>query len=202
ALTSDDERPAQIRAAVRRLKTRLARQPNWDFRQLFRRSSREQSRQWLAHNDPEAWDAVRAEWDLLITLGEMLLGPSASADRRQKVLAWLRGIRPKDDPLLTLQRDVGLSVDALLADWRQWLAAQTGLPLDPLPANKQWLLSDVAAAVLRNRALAPEVRWQMARQLGLFYPAGARLLVELLAESTCPFRRTVIESLENISGEQ
>lgn len=202
AMTRNEDRPAQIHGAVRRLKLLLIRQPEFDFTGLFLRAPREQSRMWMAEDSPQILELVLAEWDFLTTLGEMLLGPTASADRRRTVLAWLRTTRPKDDPLATFQQHVGLTLEALLTEWRQWLAAQSGLHYDPLPAEKRWLLEEVATPVLRNPALAVNVRRRMTRQLGQFYVSGAGPLIGLLADPAFPFRREAIESLENLSGEQ
>jgi hypothetical protein len=166
-IARDERRPAELRAAIRRLNVLFVRQPNWDPRQVFVRSARERLKLWLAHDDRQSWIEMHAETDLLLTLGEMLLGPDTLPERRQRVLAWLRAIRPKDEPLSTFTRDVGLTLDALLDEWRQWLASQSGLPYDPMPVNSRWLLRDVALPTLANRQLPVKLRQQMVRQLGV-----------------------------------
>jgi hypothetical protein len=196
-----ERRPAELRGAIRRLKVLLARQPDWDPRRVFYRSARERVELWLAQDERQAWREVHAETDLLLTVGEMLLGADAPHERREKTLVWLRTIGIKDDPLGTFERDVGLSLDAMFAEWRQWLAARNGLPYDPLPAENRWLLADVALPTLENQALPIALRQRMARSLGYFYVSGASMLIEALADPKIELRREAAEALELASGE-
>ena len=50
----------------------------------------------------------------------------------------------------TFESQVGLTVDAILQEWRQWLANQSGLPYDPLPADSRSLLYDVALPTIAD----------------------------------------------------
>src|SRR4029079_697430 len=142
-----------------------------------------------------------AEADTLLTLGEMLLGPHAPLELRQKTLAWLRAVTPKDEALATFARDVGLSLDALLEQWHTWLAAQRGLPYDPLPAESRWLLRDVALPTIANEELPIAVRQRMIRELGSFNVAGAPAMMELLTHPKIELRREAACALEFLSGE-
>src|SRR5581483_5550368 len=117
-LTRDERRPAELRAAIRRLKVLMIRYPQWDPKAVFFQSARERFELLLAHEQRPAWLEACAEADLLLTLGEMLLGPSAPVELRHRTLAWLRAVTPKDDPLTTFARDVGLTLDDLLTQWR------------------------------------------------------------------------------------
>jgi hypothetical protein len=200
-IARDERRPAELRGAIRRLEVLLARQPNWDPRHVFCRSPRERVKLWLALEERPAWLEIHAETDLLLTLGEMLLGPNATPDRRQKILNWLRAASPKDDPLAMLTHHVGLTLDQLLGEWRQWLANSSGLPYDALPAGSRWLLDDVALPTLANRQLPVKQREQMLRQLGAFYVAGAPALIESLTDPKIELRHEAAQSLELLSGE-
>lgn len=200
-ITRDVRRPAELRAAIRRLKVLLIRYPQWDPKEVFHRTTRERFQLLLASEERSSWLEVRAENDFLLTLGEMLLGPDAPVDLRQKSLAWLRAVSRKDDPLATFERDVGLSLDALLAQWRNWLATRSGLFYDPLPAESRWLLRDVALPTISNPQLPTDARQRMVRQLGVSCVAAAPALMELLADSKIELRREAAEALEFLSGE-
>ena len=82
-----DTPAAGLRAAFRRQRVLAIRRPDWDPRQVFSRTANERAALWLANDQPEAWREVHAEIDFLATLGEMLLGPSAPAQRRAKSCA-------------------------------------------------------------------------------------------------------------------
>lgn len=198
-IARDERRPAELRGAVRRLKALVRREPSWDPRPIFTRKPRERLRLWLAMDEPQAWRDVRAETDLLLTVGEMLL--HSGSPHREKVLAWLRGIRPKDDALETLTQQTGLTLDSLVQQWRGWLAIQSGLPYDPLPADSRWLLTDVAVPVIENSARPLKLRQRMIRQLGTFNVAGAKVLMGVLDDPKIELRREAIDALERMSGE-
>jgi hypothetical protein len=200
-ITRDERRPAAVRTAIRSLKVLMARYPKWDPRDVFSRSARDRFQLLIGQEELPAWLEVRAEADLLLTLGEMLLGLDAPADLRQKTLGWLRTVAPKDDPLATFTRDVGLTLDALLEKWRAWLAARSGLPYDPLPPESRWLLRDVAVPVVANDELPIAFRQRMVRELGTFYVAGAPALMELLIHPKIELRREAALALELLSGE-
>jgi hypothetical protein len=200
-ITRDERRPAEVRAAIRRLKVLLNRQPQWNPRQVFLRSLRERFGLLLAIEERPAWVEIRAESDLMLTLGEMLLGLDAPTDLRQKTLAWLRAVTAKDDALATFTRDVGLTLDALLQKWRAWLTAHSGLPYDRLPGESRWLLHDVALPTLADEGLPMPVRQRMIRQLGTFYVAAAPVLIEMLAHPKIELRREAALALELLSGE-
>src|SRR5262245_16775193 len=200
-ITCDERRPAEVRAAIRRLKVLLVRFPQWDPRQIFLRSTRERLALLLASDERPGWLEARAEADLMLTLGEMLLGLDAPMQRRQKTLAWLRVVAAKDDALATFARDVGLSLDDLLEEWRAWLAARSGLPYDALPGESRWLLRDVALPIVANEELPIAVRQRMVRQLGASCVAIAPALMELLAHPKIELRREAVLALEHLSGE-
>ncbi len=200
-ITRDERRPAEVRAAIRRLRVLLARFPQWDPRDVFFRSARERFQVLLAQEERPAWLEVRAEGDTLLTLGEMLLGPDAPAELRQKTLAWLRAVTTKDDPLATFTRDVGPMLDALLEQWRGWLAAHSGRPYDPLPAQSRWLWRDIALPMLANEELPIAMRQRMVRQLGAFHVVAAPVLMELLGHPKIELRREAAQALELLSGE-
>jgi hypothetical protein len=197
----DSLRPAEIRSAVRYLKASMAREPHWDPKAVLLRTPRERMRIWLGLEERHEWRDVHAETNLLLTLGEILLGPEAPRDRGEKVLAWLRTIKPKDDAIATFERQVGVSIDALINEWREWLARQTGLPFDPLPADHRSLLYDIALPTIADKRLPIKVRQRMVRQLGSFYVAAAPTLIELLTDPLIELRREAIEGLELLSGE-
>lgn len=192
---------AGLRAAIRRQRVLAIRRPEWDPRLIFARSDKERAALWLAGERPDAWREVHAEIDYLAIRGEMLLGADAPAERREKVLQWLRKLRPKDDPLQTLARDVGLTLDDLIAEQRAWLAAQTGLPYDPLPETKAAIAGAVHAPIIWDRSRTAAERALAVRQIGgggcvAFVP----LLLDELDMPQCDIRFDVIEALENLSG--
>jgi WD40 repeat protein len=199
-IARDQRRPAELRGAIRRMKVLLARQPDWDIRQVFLRPARERLKLWMAMDEKHGFHEVHAEGDLFLTLGEMLLGADAPVQRREKTLGWLRRITVKDDPVATFTRDVGLTLDELIAEWRKWLQSQSGLPYDPLPTDHRWLLVDVARPMLENRGLPVETRLRMIRQLGCFSVTGAKELIAALADPKIEVRREAIEALEFVSG--
>jgi hypothetical protein len=189
-------------AAIRCLRVLAVRHPDWDPRRVLSRTARERAALWLAGDQPEAGREVQAEIDLLSTLGEMLLGEDAPAERRQKVLDWLRTLRPKDNPVESFTREVGLTLDQLVAEWESWSSAQSGLPYVPLPPEKVAAVMSLHLPTLRNRSLPVDERRLAARQIGYSgYAALAPLLLEQLHDPRCEFRYDVIEALENLSGQ-
>lgn len=201
-IAKGDRYESGLRAAIRRLKVLAVRRPDWDPRQVFSRSVQQRADLWLAGDQPEAWREVHAEVDFLATLGEMLLGADASQDQRSKVLTWLRTLQPKDDPLATFGRQVGWSLDELLARWQAWMATQSGLPFDPLPETKAAAVGALHAPALWDRSRPQAERARAARQIGgSGYVAFVPLLVDELEYPQCDIRFDVIEALENLSGQ-
>ena len=201
-LTRNDRSPAGLRAAIRRLRVLAVRRPDWDPRRVFTRTANERATIWLAGDQPEAGRELQAEIDFLATLSEILLGPDAPEERRGRARAWLQGLRPKDDPLATFTRDVGLTLEELLAQWRAWRDCQTGLPYDPLPDSKAAAAGAMHAPILWNRSLPAAERGLAARQLGgSGYVALASLLLDELDDPRCDIRLDLIEALENIAGQ-
>ena len=193
---------AGLRAATRRQRVLAIRRPDWDPRQVFTRTANERAAQWLAADQPDAWREVHAELDFLATLGEVLLGQSATPERSGRVLEWLRSLRPKDNPLETLSRDVGVSVDELVTEWRAWLDSHTGLPFDPLPEAKAAAAGALHSPILWDRSRPSAERGRAVRQLGgSGFVALSSLLLDELDEPRCDIRFDVIEALENLSGQ-
>jgi hypothetical protein len=200
-IARDERRPSEVHTAIRRLKVLMVRYPQWDPRQTFLRSARERFALLLASEERPSWLEARAEADLLLTLGEMLLGLEAPTELRQNTLAWLRGVTAKDDALATFTRDVGLTLDALLDQWRAWLATRNGLAYDPLPGESRWLLRDVALPIVADEELPIAVRQRMVRQLGASCVASAPALMGLLSHQKIELRREAALALEYLSGE-
>jgi hypothetical protein len=191
-----------LRAAIRRLRVRLAREPAWEPRQVFTRTANERAQVWLACDQREGSREVQAEVDLVATLAAMLLDEGAAPERRAKTLLWLRGLKPKDNPLQALEQHLGQSADDLLAEWRAWLAAQTHLPYDPLPEDRRTTVAEIHLPILRNRNLPADVRCRAIRQLGHSGSvAAAGMLIDLFSDPNWEVRLEVINALEGLSGE-
>jgi hypothetical protein len=201
-LVGDGDEGRPIAAAARRLRAVLARQPDWNPKKIFLRPERERSDLFLALDTPQARREVQAELDLLAVVSEMLLGDDAPAERRAAALRWLRKLRPKDDPLAAMSRELGLSLDELLAELRQWLAVQGTAAHEPMPPFQQQVLLSFLAPAVPNRSLPLELRWQAVQNIGLCgYVAAAEVLVAEVQDADSMLRREAIAALESLSGE-
>jgi hypothetical protein len=200
-LCQDDESAAEWRAATRRMKVLLARRPDWNPRTVLNRPTAERRDLWLSLDEAASWREVRAEIDFLATLAPLLFGPAATADRRDKSRAWLRAVRPKDDPIATLTHAIGVSLDDLLAEWRQALDRCDGLPYDVPPPQRQVQLQSLISQRILDRTLPAAERARAVRCLGgTSYAGAAGVLIALVDDPRCEFRDEIIRSLENLSG--
>ncbi|HZN35244.1 MAG TPA: hypothetical protein VFB80_15555, partial [Pirellulaceae bacterium] len=196
----DEESPADVRAAARRLKLLLARCPDFSPQRVLLRPPNERRDLWFTLDLPESWREVRAEVDLLATLHPLLFGTTAPAGRRERVLAWLRAIKPKDDPLATMKQAAGLSLDELLAEWRAWLdSADT--TYDSPSSERQAQLQTLIVRQILDRSQPALDRAKAARNLGgTSFVGAAGSLISLLSDPRCEFRGEVVDALENLSG--
>lgn len=201
-LCRNEETPADVRAATRRLKLLFARRPDWNPRAIFERTAAERRALWLAMDEADAAREVRAETDLLVTLTPLLIGDAAPPARRQRMIAWLRAIRPKDNPVPSLETALGCSLDQLLAEWRTAIETSAGVPYDTGQRERQRELQWLTGAMILDRAQPPGERARALRSLsGTSYAGSAGPLIELLAQPQCELRLEIIQCLENLAGQ-
>lgn len=200
-LCQDEESPAELRAAIRRMKVLLARRPDWNPRVVLLRPDAQRRDLWLGLEEAAAWREVQAEIDFLATLGPLLFGPQAPPQRREKALAWLRALRRKDDPVATLERALGVSLNELLGEWRESIDRGDALAYDAAPPERLRQLQLLTARRIADRTQPAAERARAVRCLGgTSYAGAAGVLIELLADPRCEFREEAIRSLENLSG--
>jgi WD40 repeat protein len=196
-----DETPTDERAAIRRLKVLVARRPEWNPLAVIKRPAVERTKLWLGLDEAAAWVEVHAESDFVVTLAPLLLGQEAPPGRRERVLAWLRAIKPKDDPMATLTSALGISEGELLAEWRAAFDRATGLPYDAPSPDRQAEIQALITSQILDRSQPADDRARATRALGgTSYAGAAGVLIELLADRRCEFRGEVVRSLENLSG--
>jgi hypothetical protein len=168
---------------------------------VLTRPPAERTKLWLGLDEAGACHEVHAEIDLVATLAPLLLGHQAPPGRRERVLAWLRTIKPKDDSIATLTSALGVSQGELLAEWRAAVARATGLPYDAPPADQQQQTQAQITSLILDRTQPAAERERAARCLGgTSYVGAGGMLIELLADRRCEFRSEVVRSLENLSG--
>jgi hypothetical protein len=200
-LVWDDELPAQRRGVARQLKACYCRCPDWVPQQIFLQSEADHTRRWMEDPVESFWESMD-EAAFVFALADALLGEKASRERREAAFRWLRAFRPHNEPLDSLQRACGLTLEDLIAIVRDWTAEHATTTYDAMPPFKQYVLQTVHAPAVDNVELSLELRRWIVQAMGTCdYVAAAEPLMALVDQPDSPLRAEAIAALERLSGE-
>ncbi|HZL87830.1 MAG TPA: WD40 repeat domain-containing protein [Pirellulaceae bacterium] len=170
----------------------------WD--QLFSFSALAWTRLVLAKEDADELKQLSELNALANSLAAFFL-LSPSGERREKFIAFVRNLGPKDDPETAFSRQFGLRPIELFDQWQTWLHEQPATPIDPpRPECASYPRRFLLPEIVNPHVPLPIRRRSVVALAATGDLSAADTLVAIVADEASPLRGDALWTLQVLTG--